>query len=270
MPRLAHRSRTTRSAAVLVLLLAGGTAACSGGAEPAPPLDALSVEGRVLDQVGQPVPGAVVVLKVSTSAKEPTFAFEDPYAVAGPDGGYAVSRAGLGALDIDSIGLEILSPGCGASVSLWSTRAIDLADIPDGASASLDIDLTAETVLPPAGTTPGVVCAAGLEPFWGPGSFGIPMKIDSVISGVVYGRWYVYYQRTSVGPEGTFAGVEEDGYLVLSLADTSGWHSCTGLRLVVRLGTAGAWGPAEVVNDDGCLPVASPLTFARETAWIFP
>jgi len=269
MPHLVPRSRTTRSAAALVLLLAAGTAACSDGADPAPPLDALSVEGRVLDQVGQPVPGAMVVLKVSTSAKEPSFAFEDPYAVAGPDGGYAVSRAGLAALDVDSIGLEILSPGC-FNASLWSTRAIDLADIPDGASASLDINLSAETVLPRAESTPGALCAAGLEPLWGPASFGLAMKIDSVVSGVVYGRWYVYYQRTTSGPDGTFAGVEGDGLLVLSLADTSGWHPCTELRLVIQLGTAGAWGPAQVVSDDGCLPVASPLTFARLEGVLFP
>jgi hypothetical protein len=270
MPRPGLRSRAARSAASLVLLLAAGTAACGDAADPAPPLDALSIEGRVLDQGGQPVPGAVVILRVSTSAKEPSLAFEEPYAVTGPDGGYAVSRAGLAALDVDSIGLEILSPGCPFNASLWSTRAIDLADIPDGASVSLDIDLTAETVLPRAESTPGVLCAAGLEPFWGPGSFGLAMKIDSVASRVVYGRWYVYYQRTSAGPDGTFAGVEGDGLLVLSLADTSGWHPCTEVRLVMQLGTAGSWGPAQVVSDDGCLPVASPLTFARLEGVFFP
>jgi hypothetical protein len=248
-----------------VLLLAAGSVACSETADPAPPLDALSVSGRVLDQGGGPVPGAVVVLEIWTSAKEPPVGFESPYAVTGPDGEYAVSRSGLAAMDVDSIGLEAISPGCGLLRSLRSGRGIDLAEIPDGASASLTIDLTAETVLPRADATPGEGCAAGLEPFWGPGSFGLPMKIDSVVSGAVYGRWYVYYRRTSVGPEGTFAGVEGNGQLVLSLADTSDWHPCTELRLVMSLDAAGAWGPAEVVSDDGCIPAGAPLTFVRET-----
>jgi hypothetical protein len=59
--------------------------------------------------------------------------------------------------------------------------------------------------------------------------------------------------------------VEGNGQLVLSLADTSDWHPCTELRLVMSLDAAGAWGPAEVVSDDGCIPAGAPLTFVRET-----
>lgn len=219
------------------------------------PITSIRVEGRVLDQADTPVPGAFAGLHIWFSPKDTEPQIDPAFDGTGPDGTFTVGADGLGGAEIDSVGLEARAPGC---TGLRSMKVI--SDLPEGPQAVLDEDLVVST-LPAPTTAVGEFCAIGSELFWGVGSYTLALVIDAFDGALVQGRWSVGYQRTNVGPEGTFEGVQGSGVLALVMTPV-GVASCTELRLVIPVSATGAWGPAAVAADDGCLPLPDDLTFA--------
>jgi uncharacterized membrane protein len=238
-------------------LVAAAVLACGDSTLPPEPITSLRMEGRVLDPAGAPVAGAFAVLHLWLSSEDPDPGFRTHDAVAS-DGSFAAGVDGLDGALIDSVGLEAVAPGC---LRVASMKVIRGDDLPEGPQATLTEDLTVGPV--PAVPTSGVeqVCASGAEPFWGVGSYSLAMRFDVIDGELVQGRWSVSYLRATVGPDGTFEGVQRDGILALVLTPNA-FPGCTELRLTIPVSQAGVWGSASVAADDGCLPVAEDLTFA--------
>lgn len=247
-----------------VVSLAAVLLACAG--EPAGPPDALTslrVEGRLLDPGGVPVAsGRVVAVPWYSSAlkEQPEFRFPYHWALTGPDGGFVLSVPDLAGVALDSVVLHAYGPGCDAAESRTMIPADSLPDGPDG---QLTLDLTGPARPAPTVTAVGTVCAAGDDPVWGARDVNLGIRTDSLRGELVYGRWMVTYGHTSVGPDGTFEGVQREGTLVIVLlpGDLSS-GDCTELRLAIPIGAGGEWGRAGVLFDDGCMPDGMDLVFA--------
>ena len=250
----------TRSASALAAVLIASVAACGDTIEPPLQRDAIRIEGSVVDAAGAPLAGAFAVLLVGTSIKELPSPGDAPYAVTASDGGYAVTQSALTGA-VDSVMVEVYPPGCAAPPSRVTLGANLLPADPD---TPVEMDVIADPVSARARTELGEVCAAGAEPFWGVRSYMLILRIKSIEQGVVSGGWGVYFQRTSVGPEGSFEGVLANGLLVLNLEpDQASAAACGGARLVIPVGAEGEWGAADISVNEGCIPASSPLTFAR-------
>src|SRR5688500_17104482 len=246
-----------------VLVAAAALACGDSPTQELEPVTSVRAEGRVLDLAVAPVPGAFAVLHVWLSGKNLDPAREPTHDGAGPDGAFTVGADGFAGAVLDSIGLEAVAPGCRGPRSMKVIRGDEL---PEGPEASLTEDLMVGPVAAAPTTGLGEVCAIGAEPFWGVGSYSLALSIDATDGGLVEGRWTVGYQRTTVGPDGTFAGVQSGGILALLLTPATAypWEDCSELRLAIPVSAAGAWGRAEVMADDGCLPLPEGLTFATQ------
>ena len=258
------------------LILAAGLLACAG--DPAAPpegLRSLRLEGRLLAPDGAPIAGGRVVFFPWFSAglkAQPAYPLpysSNDWAVSGPDGRFVLSVPGLPGVAIDSVVLTTYGPGCLPEAS-WTTIVAD--DLPSGPDGVLTLDLMGAEVPAPAVTAVGQVCAAGDHHEWGALDIHLAVKIDSLRGELVYGKWVVNYRHSSVGPDGTFQGVQGDGVLVLSLLPGALSSSyCTELRLAIPIGAGGTWGKAGVLYDDGCLPEGMDLVFTPVPAgWFFP
>ena len=249
-----------RLASLLVGMFVAPLLACSDTIAPPAERDAVSVEGTVVDATGAPLAGAFAVLRVVTSAKDLPRHGDAPYAVSGSDGRYSLAQADLTG-SVDSVTVEVYPPGCLAPRSIATLPARLL---PADFDAPIEIDVTADPVSPRARTEIGEMCAAGAEPFWGVRSYVLVLQIESTDAGVVSGEWGVYYNRTSVGPEGRFQGVMADGLIVLDLdPDEMSAPDCGGVRLAMPVSANGDWGAADIVRNEGCMPGTAPLNFTR-------
>ena len=237
------------------------SAACSDSVTPPEPLSSLRVAGRVLDQAGDPLAGGYALLHVwySDGAKDVDHV-EPPFDALGSDGAFSLASDFQVGLDIDSVGIEAVPPGCGRAGSM---AVIAREDLPEGPVGEITLDLTAPEVPPAATTTPGLLCAEGAEPDWGFGSYSLYLRIDATDGPVLTGRWSTIYRRSTAGFDGTFTGVEQDGLVVLTLTQPQVGLGCTELRLVMTVGGSGEWGIAQIAADDGCLPAAAELRFMK-------
>ncbi len=244
------------------MLAAVAALACSDPLTEPDPVTSVRVEGRVLDLAGAPVLDAFAVLHVWLSGKNLDEDWLRTHDGAGPDGAVTLGADGFAGAAVDSIGLEALAPGCHGPRSMKVIRG---SDLPDGPQASLTEDLVVDPLAQPV-TALGEVCAIGSEPLWGVGSYQLALSIDAIDGEVVEGRWVVHYQRTTIGPDGTFTGVQSDGILALLMTpyDAYPWEDCSELRLAIPVSAAGSWGRAEVMADDGCLPLPEGLTFRTQ------
>ena len=243
-----------------VLTLLTLLTSCSG--DPAGPpavLESLRVTGRVLDQAGAPVAGGYALLHVwyGADAEDPVYV-EPAYDALGTDGSFSLVSSLQAGLDVDSIGLEAVPPGCGPARSM---AVIAREDLPEGPTGEIALDLTAPEAPPPATTAPALLCAEGAEPDWGFGSYQLFLRIDETDGTLLAGRWTTSYWRSTAGFDGTFTGVRQDGLVVLSLTQPQHERGCTELRLVMPVSESGAWGMAQILANDGCVPADAELRF---------
>ena len=241
------------SLAVVALSLSAGLLACAGDpTAPGEPLRSLQVVGRVADPSGVPLSGANVHFQVEYSRdwKDPLEFDTRAWAMTEPDGTYLLDVPELAARGIESVSFTIYAAGC---FPVTSSTVVRGEDLPDGPNGQFEYDLTGPAAPPPAVTTVGQVCAQSDDR-----GMGIAMKMDSLRGDLVYGHWAVFYQVAAVGPDGGFVGVQRDGLLAIVLQPAPDFlPGCTELRLLIPIGAGGAWGPADVLRDDGCLPDGS-------------
>ena len=253
------------------LILVAGLLACAGDSNaPAHELTSLRVEGRVLDPAGAPVEsGRVVFLPwYDSGLKEAPGYWPTAWAVTDAEGRFELNVPALAGVAMDSIGLTAYAPGCSPEAV---TTVMPADDLPEGPAGTITLDLAGPAVLARPVTAVGDVCSAGDDPTWGAGDIALGMRIDSVVGALVYGRWGVFYSHSSVGPDGTFEGVQGDGLLALSMVPgelSTSW--CTEVRMVIPTGAGGAWGRASVLFDDGCVPEGVDLVFMHVAPRMFP
>lgn len=244
------RTNPLTLALTLVALPAAGTA-CTDESADAP--RALEVTGTVSTATG-PVPGGLVTLTVWSTDSALRARAAALQAISDSLGHYALRLDSLPQAPIDSLAIRLLPPGC----TLARRDTLLRADLLP-AEGGLSVPLLLPATRPPAYTQPGQVCAYGVHPIWGPGSYRFALRIDSVVADSFWGRWDLKYRFGSSDDEGTFRARATATALQLELTQQPVWNACLGLDLTVPLTAGGAWGPATVAPGQACLP--GPLTF---------
>jgi hypothetical protein len=225
------------------------------------------VQGVVRDSAGQPVEAAVATLRVYSQDSGVASRFQFPYAVTDSLGGYQLRWDSLDGATIDSVRVTATPPGCQYHDQI---RVLGGDQVPEARNAVVDLD--AAPVEPPAAarSEPGEFCAYGIHPSFGPGAYRFVIKIDSVSSPLIWGRWRINYRITSGDDEGTLIGAEIAGAVLLNLAVSVPWNGCDGLALSIPVATDGSWQVASVHGQQGCLVDPKPFRFVAETLGYFP
>ena len=254
--------RSPRSSAGLVGLIAVGIVACSDAAGPTTTPQSITLRGTLLDSASAPVNGALTTLRLYSADSLTYWRDPLPFTITDGLGHFTLSWDSLGADPIDSILIDIVAPGCQGPEQ---TGVLPKSAIPSGRNPDFVFSFYNLIVRPPAHTVPGKYCAFGMHPVWGPNSYIFGLQIDSVASGSLWGRWRLTYQFTSGDDEGSFVGSATGTSVQLDLTQDIPWNACLTMQLHVPVATDGAWGPATVNGEQGCLPEPAAFMFVADT-----
>jgi hypothetical protein len=224
----------------------------------------LQIAGTV-STAAAPVAGALVTMTLWTADSLTTNRAAALRAISDSVGRYELRLDSLPAIHFDSLQIHTLPPGCTLAVRDTLLRA---SDLPTAGTHTLPLRLP--TARPVAYSQPGQLCAYGVHPFWGPGSYQFVLRLDSVTADSLWGRWDLKYQFGSSDDEGELRGTATPSAVALHLRSQPVWHSCLGLDLRIPLTDTGAWGPATVASGQACLPEPLTFQFVADTPFVLP
>jgi hypothetical protein len=100
-----------------------------------------------------------------------------------------------------------------------------------------------------------------MHPTWGAYAYWLGLQIDSASTTSIWGRWVLGYNWTHGPDSGSLEGGIAPTFLILRLTQDAPWSSCLGMQIYVPIEQNGAWGPATIYGDQGCVPDPVPFTF---------
>ena len=242
--------------------------ACSdSGTGPGTAPHSLTLVGAVVDAATFPIAGALVSVRVWSPDSATAARGSVPLATTDGTGTYYLYADSLVG-PVDSVRIHIRPPGCRTAVRDTTLTGTSL---PRGADPVATVAIVLANPRTPAQSQPGHFCAFGVHPVWGPGSYQLGLRIDSVTPDSLWGLWDVRYQFSSGDDEGSFRGSIAVDHLDLLLTQNIVWNACTALSLRIGLASAATWGAATVPGVQPCLP--QPMTFqfvADTTPFLIP
>ena len=221
-------------------------AACGDSVSPTPATHLL-VRVEVIDSLGSPVRGVWVDWSLGPDVPPPTGTF-DPAARTDVNGEFTVDAGTYETRTLDSLRVGILPPGCDQPVQDSLLTGVSLSAGDD----TVVVRMVSDGVVPPATTTPGVVCSNVVDPVGGPWQ-RLGLRIDSVVGSQFYGRWVLVFQYTRGSDYGAFVGGYGPTFVTLHLVHDAPWGTCTGLDLAAPILQDGTWGTATITHPQGCL-----------------
>jgi hypothetical protein len=251
----------------LILAQLAWAAGCNSPSDSGPGAP-LPIKVAILDSAGVPVIGAHLQWQVWPAVTQDTINYLDPDPLTRTDSlGNLIIENGSRTEIPDSIRLFAYPPGCKFQVIDTTIRQIPQTD-PD--LDTLALSLTTPWRLVPATLALTELCAYSIDSGWGVYSQHLGLKVDSIRSPLVYGRWDLNYRYTRGDDVGTFSGYDYGDFIVLDLVNPTPWAGCDGARLYVPVKPDHSWGTVLAIGSQGCLGEPVILDFVVDGSLYFP
>lgn len=245
----------------LSLVVVGCESTAPSTPPPPPPKDHVRISARLLSPNGSPMLGAFAVIKTwpaQTGHTDDTFTgFLFPDAE-----GRVVRDVGpLAESTLDSVRIYAMP----AAACTWNPvetliSAIRIDTVPE---SGVHVDLVLPETLTRAVTVVAEFCAQGREIPDTPGHLGydVRLRIDSLKSTLIYGRWWLGLEWRSV--TGVLTGSVAGNTIVFLLVPNALETICQEIRLVGTVLPNAHWDRLSVIADDGCIPAGHQYMFFR-------